>query len=121
MAHASAKVCSEKCKRVRDRAKPGVYMWHNWKQRRRAKGLPVGERLTPSVADIVQRDGLDCHICLQPIDYTLEWKDWSALTVDHLIPVSDARSFHALENLKLAHRGCNLLRSDHIYNDRSAA
>lgn len=75
----------------------------------------------PSVGDIVQRDGLECHICLEMIDYTLPWKDGDALSVDHLIPVSDLRSFHGLENLKLAHRRCNILRSNHVYNDRAAA
>jgi 5-methylcytosine-specific restriction endonuclease McrA len=43
------------------------------------------------------------------------------LSVDHLIPVADPRSFHALENLKLAHRRCNTLRSNHVYNERLAA
>ena len=119
--HASRKFCSERCSRKAGRAKPGVWMWHNWKARRKAKGLPAGDRQTPSVADIVQRDGLDCHICGAPIDYTLTWKDPGALSVDHLIPVSDIRSFHGLDNLKLAHRRCNLVRSDHLYNDRSIA
>jgi 5-methylcytosine-specific restriction endonuclease McrA len=120
-AKSRAKRCSDRCKAAATHTKPGVWMGHTWKQRRRAKGLPYGARITPSVGDIVQRDGLDCHICLEPIDYTLPWQDGASLTVDHLIPVSDIRSFHGLENLKLAHRRCNLNRSDSLYNDRNAA
>jgi len=119
-ASARAKFCSERCRRAAARPVPGVAMWHNWKTRRKTIGLPPGPRVTPSVADLVQRDGLDCHICLATIDHTLEWKDGGALTVDHLIPVSDPRSFHALGNLKLAHRRCNVVRGNGIYNDRAA-
>lgn len=120
-AHASAKFCSERCRRRTDTPPPGALLWRTWKQRRRTKGLPEGERSTPSVADLVQRDGLACHICGEQIDYTLAWKDPASLTVDHLIPVSDVRSFHGLDNLKLAHRRCNVLRGEHIYNDRLVA
>lgn len=123
-AHARAKYCSEHCKREARpayRSKPGVSLWHNWKTRRKALKLPVGKRETPSVADLVQRDGLDCHICLSPIDYTLHGHHDDALSVDHLIPVSDIRSSHELENLKLAHRRCNRNRNNHLYNEKAIA
>ena len=121
MAHASAKYCSERCKKTRYPPKPGTVMWNSWQTRRKALHLPAGPKQAPSVADLIQRDGLDCHICGTPIDYTLNWSDPAALSVDHLIPVSDRRSFHGLGNLKLAHRRCNANRSNHIYNERITA
>lgn len=120
-ASARAKYCSERCKRNSGRPGPGVQLWHSWKSRRKAKGLPYGPRMTPSVADLVQRDGLDCHVCLESIDYTLSAFDPASLTVDHLIPVADPRSFHALGNLKLAHLRCNVARGDSLHNDRTVA
>lgn len=116
-ARSSAKYCSQRCRKTPTVHSPGALLWNGWKTRRKAIGLPCGERKTPSVADLVLRDGLDCHICGAPIDYTIRWNDRAALTVDHVIPVSDPRSFHAMENLKLAHRSCNLWRSDRIHND----
>lgn len=53
-----------------------------------------------------------CGICGQPVDKTLKYPDPMSPTVDHIIPVSKRGDPVALENLQLAHRYCNRLKSD---------
>lgn len=47
-----------------------------------------------------------CHICGQPIDYTLPHLDPMAYVVDHLVPLSRGGS-DDLSNKAAAHRSCN--------------
>lgn len=54
--------------------------------------------------------GEDCHICGQPIDYTLTQPDPWACVIDEIIPVAlggDPLSWH---NTHAAHRWCNQLK-----------
>lgn len=53
-----------------------------------------------------------CGICGQPVDKTLKYPDPMSPTVDHIIPVSKRGDPVALENLQLAHRYCNRMKSD---------
>lgn len=53
-----------------------------------------------------------CGICGQPVDKTLKYPDPMSPTVDHIIPVSKRGDPIALENLQLAHRYCNRMKSD---------
>lgn len=53
-----------------------------------------------------------CGICGKPVDKTLKYPDPMSPTVDHIIPVSKRGDPIALENLQLAHRVCNRLKSD---------
>lgn len=53
-----------------------------------------------------------CGICGKPVDKTLKYPDPMSPTVDHIIPVSKRGDPIALENLQLAHRVCNSLKSD---------
>lgn len=48
----------------------------------------------------------DCHICLQPIDYSLPANHPESFEADHLVPFSrgGTDSFH---NLRASHRSCN--------------
>lgn len=49
-----------------------------------------------------------CHICGQPIDYTLPHLDPGAFQIDHVVPL-DKGGDDALHNIKAAHRlrACN--------------
>lgn len=53
-----------------------------------------------------------CGICGQPVDKSLKYPDPMSATVDHIIPVSRHGDPVALDNLQLAHRYCNRMKSD---------
>lgn len=50
-----------------------------------------------------------CHICGQPIDYTLPHTDPRSLVEDHIIPIARGGP-DTLDNLAAAHRDCNSLK-----------
>ncbi len=54
-----------------------------------------------------------CGICGQPVDKTLKYPDPMSPTVDHIIPCAKGGS-DELDNLQLAHRRCNRLKSDQM-------
>ena len=47
-----------------------------------------------------------CHICGNPIDYTLRWPDPKSFVVDHIIPIARGGP-HTFENTAAAHADCN--------------
>ena len=55
-----------------------------------------------------------CGICGKPVDKSLKYPDPMSPTVDHIIPVSKRGDPIALDNLQLAHRYCNRLKSDKL-------
>jgi 5-methylcytosine-specific restriction endonuclease McrA len=57
---------------------------------------------------------LPCAICHQPIDYTLRHPDRMALTVDHIVPLSQGG--HGLDptNWQPAHHACNAGRGRRV-------
>ena len=58
-----------------------------------------------------------CGICGQPVDKSLKYPDPMSATVDHIIPVSKRGDPVALDNLQLAHRYCNRMKSDKMPTD----
>lgn len=61
-----------------------------------------------------KRSRAACHICQQPIDYTLEPSSCpEAWEPDHIIPVARDRSKELdLSNIKASHKRCNRARGD---------
>lgn len=55
-----------------------------------------------------------CHICGEPIDYTLPWTHPRAYVVDHIIPLARGGS-DTLSNCAAAHKDCNRLKADKDY------
>ena len=55
-----------------------------------------------------------CGICGKPVDKSLKFPDPMSATVDHIIPVSKNGDPCSLDNLQLAHRYCNRMKSDKI-------
>jgi 5-methylcytosine-specific restriction endonuclease McrA len=51
-----------------------------------------------------------CHICGQPIDYTLRHPDPLSFVVDHLVPLARGGT-DALANKAAAHRSCNATKA----------
>lgn len=64
---------------------------------------------------ILARESI-CGICGKPVDKSLRYPDPMSPTVDHIIPVSKRGDPVALENLQLAHRYCNRMKSDKLPN-----
>lgn len=58
-----------------------------------------------------------CGICGQPVDKSLKYPDPMSPTVDHIIPCSRGGS-DDLDNLQLAHRKCNRLKSDKMPDNK---
>lgn len=57
-----------------------------------------------------------CHICEQPIDYTLPHLDPLAYVVDHVIPLAKGGA-DLLANKAAAHRACNRTKSDKLADE----
>ena len=53
-----------------------------------------------------------CGICGKPVDKSLKYPDPMSPTVDHIIPVAKNGDPVSLDNLQLAHRYCNRMKSD---------
>jgi 5-methylcytosine-specific restriction endonuclease McrA len=60
---------------------------------------------------IIARHRPPCHICGQPIDYTLPHDDPDSYVVDHLTPL-DRGGTDTLDNKGAAHRRCNRAKSN---------
>jgi len=72
--------------------------------------MPIWTPEYVSAGDLIRRDGMNCGICSLPFEYSLKHSDLMAMTIDHVIPVSDYRSTHTAGNLRLTHRICNVTR-----------
>lgn len=66
-----------------------------------------GERYR--LADVAERDGFVCHLCLAPVDMSLSGRHPWGPTADHVIPVAHGGGDEA-ENIRLAHSRCNIKR-----------
>ena len=54
----------------------------------------------------VSRSKPACHICGQPIDYTLPHLDPKAFVIDHVVPLIRGGA-DSIDNVAAAHRACN--------------
>ena len=63
------------------------------------------DRLRKAVA----RDQPACHICGQPIDYTLPHDHPKAFVIDHVIPLTRGGT-DTRDNVAAAHRDCNSIK-----------
>lgn len=54
----------------------------------------------------IRRSKPSCHICGQPIDYTLPYLDPGEFVVDHIVPLIKGGADN-LTNKAAAHRACN--------------
>lgn len=56
------------------------------------------------------RDGNQCIVCKRPFDPTLDGTGKpGAISIKRVVPIEDGGT-HAFENLRLAHRSCNVRR-----------
>ena len=66
------------------------------------------DKLRSRVAD----EGLPCHLCGLPIDYSLPAGDPMSYELDELVPVSKGGDPFSRENVAPAHRICNQRRGN---------
>lgn len=59
----------------------------------------------------VSRGHPPCHLCHEPIDYTLRSPDPYSFEIDHVIP-RDKGGTDTLDNVAPAHRRCNRTKSN---------
>lgn len=64
----------------------------------------------------IRRTKPPCHICEQPIDYSLHHLDPGAFVVDHIVPLNRGGA-DELANKAAAHRSCNRTKSDRLPED----
>jgi 5-methylcytosine-specific restriction endonuclease McrA len=57
-----------------------------------------------------------CAICGKPVDKSIKYPDPMSPTVDHIIPLAKNGDPVSLDNLQLAHRYCNRMKSDKMMN-----
>ncbi len=62
----------------------------------------------------IRRARPDCHICGQPIDYTLPHLDPGAYVVDHVLSLQRGGP-DTLDNKRAAHRACNAKKAARLY------
>lgn len=60
-----------------------------------------------------------CGICGKPVDKSLSGLDPMGPTVDHIIPVARGGHPADLDNLQLAHRSCNRMKSDKLQEEKA--
>lgn len=60
----------------------------------------------------LRSQGLPCHICGRPIDYSLPAGDPWSFEVDEIVPVSLGGSPYDRANVAAAHRVCNQKRGN---------
>lgn len=99
--------CSEKCKKkIRPRKKD------------RYNGITIDNDISLKILAIQDHD--ICQICGKKVN----WDDWIERdgtiicgddypSIDHILPISRG-GLHAWDNVQLAHRGCNTIKSDKV-------
>ena len=69
----------------------------------------------------IARGKPDCHICSQPIDYTItDHLNPAAYVVDHIVPLNKGGT-DTIDNKAAAHRACNRAKSDHLPEELTPA
>lgn len=59
-----------------------------------------------------------CGICGKPVDFNLKYPHPLSPCIDHIIPVAKGGHPSDIDNLQLAHAGCNRQKSDKIYKNQ---
>lgn len=77
----------------------------------RPEGDPARRAVFDNNKKIILATQSVCGICGKPVDKSLKYPHPLSPTVDHIIPCNKGGS-DELDNLQLAHRSCNRLKSD---------
>ncbi|MGD7007613.1 HNH endonuclease [Metabacillus sp. 84] len=78
------------------------------------KNGPIDSDIT--ITKLISRDGNRCYLCNDEVDLQCDKNSKKAPTIEHVIPVSKGGT-HTWNNVKLACRDCNVLKSDKLTTD----
>lgn len=62
---------------------------------------------------LAERDGPNCSICTEPVDFSLKWPNRFSPSIDHVYPYSLGGGNEA-SNLALAHLTCNISKKNKV-------
>lgn len=79
--------------------------------RRRALKKSASTGAPVLFAEIAERDGWRCCLCLKPVSPAVKWPDSMSPSLDHLVPLSKG-GVHDPSNVALAHLGCNTAKNN---------
>lgn len=65
----------------------------------------------------LKAEGRPCHLCGQPIDYSLPAGDPWSFELDHVVPVARGGAVWDYDNCDAAHRICNERKGKHLPTD----
>jgi len=74
------------------------------KRRARLKAVPSE---TFTISEVRAARGDACHLCGEPINFSLKWPDPMSPSLDHLVPIARGGG-HLLSNAAMAHLTCNI-------------
>ena len=66
-----------------------------------------------SVGLVIQRDGINCGICTEPVDTDLAAPHPGSATIDHIEPISLGGDI-GIGNTQLAHWRCNQIKQQRV-------
>lgn len=94
--------------------------------RRKLRNRHSDNRLEGKVVDsditlekLFKRDGGVCYLCGEPCDWSDRTKTITGMnypSIDHVYPLSKG-GLHAWDNVKLAHFGCNIRKSNNLFTE----
>lgn len=103
----NSKFCSKECLK-----KQQAFISNRHKDfRRRVAKTKESKEIT--LQALYKRDKGICWICGKPCDITLDSNDKYYPSIDHVVPIAKGGR-DLWDNVKLAHRICNSVKSDHI-------
>lgn len=64
-----------------------------------------------SIERLTKRDGKTCYLCKESMEYQTHYNDDNYPSIEHVKPISKGGT-HTWDNVKLAHRKCNAMKSN---------
>lgn len=103
-----ANVCQE-CRTIASRETMRAQRTRSKAAKRGARLQTFGRKIT--LRRLIERDGIRCGICGRNTNIRAHYLSDDYPSVDHIVPVSHGGA-HSWTNVRVAHRGCNSVRSD---------
>ena len=69
-----------------------------------------------SIERLMKRDGGNCYLCNKTVDIKADTNDDRYPSIEHVIPICKGGT-HTWDNVKLAHRGCNVAKGTEIIGE----